>query len=49
MSITDARIARGDFIYQVTAKGMKKIGTVKTKGSVKLTFTKDPTFVIATR
>ena len=47
MSITDRHIRAGDVIYQVTPKGMKRVGTAKTKGTVKIQFVRDPTFVIA--
>ena len=50
MSISDAHIKPGEVIYQVTsAKRLKRIGTVKTRRTVRIEFTSDPTFVIARR
>jgi len=47
MTITDPSIVAGDTIYEVTSSGVTKVGTATVNGSVTVTFTTDPTFVLA--
>ena len=47
MTITDPNIVAGDTIYEVTAAGLKVVGTAAKNGTATVTFSSDPTFVIA--
>ena len=47
MTITDPAIVAGDSIYELTSTGVTKVGTASVNGSVTVTFTTDPTFVVA--
>ncbi len=47
MTITDPGIHVGDAIYEVTSSGLKAVGTAKANGIATITFTNDPTFVVA--
>jgi len=47
MTITDATIAAGDTIYLLTSAGLTLAGMATTSGTVTITFTSDPVFVVA--
>ena len=47
MTITDPSIVAGDVIYEVTSTGLQAVGTATVDGSVTITFTNDPTFVVS--
>jgi hypothetical protein len=47
MTITDPNIVAGDTIYELTSKGLVAVGTATTNGSVTVTFTSDPVFIVA--
>ena len=47
MTIHHPGILAGDRVYEVTSSGLKAIGTVTTKGTATVTFTSDPTFLVA--
>jgi hypothetical protein len=47
LTITDPNIKAGDTIYQVTSAGtLKAVGTASANGSVVITFTSYPTFIL---
>lgn len=48
LTITDSSIVPGDVIYGVTSTGLTVLGTATFSGSVTVTFTSDPTFIVAT-
>jgi len=47
LTITDAGIVAGDTVYEVTSSGLIVVGTASANGVVSITFTNDPTFVVA--
>ena len=47
MTITDPNIAVGDTIYLLTSTGLTAAGTATSNGTVTITFTSDPVYVIA--
>jgi hypothetical protein len=47
MSVSDPGIVAGDTIYEVTTAGLVAVGTAKANGSATITFSSDPTFIIA--
>ena len=47
MSITDPGIVAGDVVYEVTAAGLVAVGTADADGSVTITFSVDPIFIVA--
>ena len=47
MTITDPNIVAGDTVYELTSAGLVAGGTATFSGSVTVTFTSDPTFVVA--
>jgi peptide/nickel transport system substrate-binding protein len=47
MTITDPNIVAGDTVYKLTSAGLVADGTATFSGSVTVTFTSDPTFVVA--
>jgi hypothetical protein len=46
LTITDSNIKTGDVIYIVTLAGLTKVGTATMDGSVTVTFTNDPVFLV---
>jgi hypothetical protein len=48
MAISDPTIVAGDTIYEVTSSGLVAVGTATTNGSVTISFSSDPTFVVTT-
>ena len=49
MTITDPSIAAGDVVYQVTSQGaLIEAGTATANGTMTITFTSDPTFIMGT-
>jgi len=46
-SIEDPSIKAGDSIYEVTSTGLKLVGTATVNGTVTITFTTDPIYLIA--
>jgi hypothetical protein len=46
LTITDPNIKAGDVIYEVTLAGLTKVGTATVDGSVTITFTTDPIFMV---
>jgi hypothetical protein len=49
MAITDASIASGDVVYQLTSTGLVAVGTSSIDGSASVTFSNDPVFVVAAK
>jgi hypothetical protein len=49
MTITDPHINVGDTIYELTSTGLVAVGTATVDGSVTITFSSDPTFLVATK
>jgi hypothetical protein len=47
MSVSDPGIKAGDKIYEVTTAGLVTVGTATVDGSATITFSNDPTFLIA--
>ena len=47
LTITDSSIVSGDTIYEMTSTGLSAVGTATVDGSVTVTFTSDPIFVVA--
>jgi hypothetical protein len=47
MTITDPGIHAGDTVYEVTSSGLKAVGVATQNGVATITFTNDPTFVVA--
>lgn len=47
MSISDPNIVAGDTVYEVTASGLVAVGTADANGSVTITFSTDPVFIVA--
>ena len=45
-TINDPSIVAGDTIFEVTPSGLVAVGTASTNGTVTITFSSDPTFVI---
>ncbi len=48
VTITDPSIVAGDTIYEVTSTGLKAVGTATVNGSVTITFSNDPVFLVTT-
>jgi hypothetical protein len=46
LTVADASIAIGDIIYRVTATGVAAVDTAVSNGTVTITFTSDPIFVV---
>jgi hypothetical protein len=46
MTITDPSIVIGDTIYELTSTGLAAVGTATANGTVTITFSSDPTFLI---
>lgn len=46
MTITNSSIKAGDVVYVVVNGSLQKVGVAKANGSVTVTFTADPTFVV---
>lgn len=46
LTITDPSIVAGDTIYEVTSTGLTAVGTASANGSVTITFTSDPIFMV---
>jgi hypothetical protein len=46
MTITDPSIVAGDTIYELTSAGLEAVGTATTNGTVTITFSSDPTFLV---
>ena len=46
MTITDPSIVAGDTIYEVTSAGLVAVGTATANGTVTITFSSDPTFLV---
>lgn len=46
MTISDPTIKAGDTVYEITSSGLKAVGTASADGSVTITFTNDPVFVV---
>jgi hypothetical protein len=47
LTITDPGIVAGDTVYEVTSAGLVAVGTATADGVVSITFSNDPTFVVA--
>ena len=47
MTITDPSIVAGDVIYAVTSTGVREVGKATVNGTVTVTFTNDPVFLVA--
>jgi len=47
MSVSDPGIKAGDTIYEVTTAGLEAVGTATVDGTATITFSSDPTFLIA--
>jgi hypothetical protein len=47
LTISNASIVAGDTVYEVTANGLKAVGVATTNGSVTITMSSDPTFLVA--
>jgi hypothetical protein len=47
LTISDTFIVAGDVIYEVTPTGLVNVGTSSANGVVSITFTSDPTFIVA--
>lgn len=46
LTITDPTIKAGDKVYEVTNIALRLVGTARTNGSITLTFTADPVFLV---
>jgi hypothetical protein len=46
LTISNASIVAGDTVYEVTAIGLKAVGVATTNGSVTITMSSDPTFLV---
>ena len=46
LTITDHSIVAGDTIYEVTSTGLTAVGTAAVNGSVTITFSNDPVFLV---
>ena len=49
MTISDPSIVAGDVIYEVTSAGLTDVGTATADGSVTITFSTDPIFMVTTK
>jgi hypothetical protein len=49
LTITDPNIRAGDVIYEVTSAGLTNVGTATVDGSVTISFTTDPVFMITAK
>jgi hypothetical protein len=47
MTITDLSIVAGDTIYELTSTGLVAVGTATANGTVTITFSSDPTFLVS--
>jgi hypothetical protein len=47
LTITNASIVAGDTVYEVTATGLKAVGVATVNGSVTISMSSDPTFLVA--
>ena len=47
MTITDPSIVTGDVVYELSSSALTPVGTATQKGSVTITFTSDPAFIVA--
>jgi hypothetical protein len=47
LTISNASIVAGDTVYEVTANGLKAVGVATSNGSVTITMSSDPTFLVA--
>jgi hypothetical protein len=46
ITITDPGIVAGDTIYELTSAGLEAVGTATANGTVTITFSNDPTFLV---
>ncbi len=46
MTISDPSIIAGDHVYELTSSGLTDVGTATVDGSVTITFSSDPTFIV---
>ena len=49
LTITDPSIKAGNSIYELTSTGLTLVGTATVDGSVTITFTNDPTFLVTAK
>ena len=47
MTITDPNIKAGDIIYELTSTGLAAVGTATANGTVTITFSSDPIFLVS--